>query len=85
MIEENLTVQSPHGLHARPAVEFVKAAQQFQSTVTVIKDGREANAKSLVSLLALGINQGSVINIQADGPDETVAVQTLSKLVAANG
>ncbi len=69
------------GLHARPAAVFVQTAARFQARVMVGKGGKEANAKSIVSLLSLGVEQGSTITIRAYGPDEVSALATLASLV----
>lgn len=69
------------GLHARPAATFVKQAGKFKSSVTIVKDGKEANAKAMLSVLALGASMGSIITIKADGEDEQNAVTTLVELI----
>jgi phosphocarrier protein HPr len=78
-----VTVTNATGLHARPAARFVEAARSYECTLSVAKEGREGNAKSLVSVLRLGINQGSVITIDADGPDEDRAVAELREFLEA--
>jgi phosphoenolpyruvate-protein phosphotransferase len=74
-------IQSAHGLHARPATTFVDLAKQFQSEVHVRHDHKLANGKSLVSLLQLGAEGGSLIRIMAHGPDEDAALQALKAAV----
>lgn len=81
MVEKQVTVQNKTGLHARPAAEFVKAAGKFASDITLIKEGNEANAKSIMSVMSLGAGQGSQIIIRADGPDASQAVDALVTLV----
>jgi phosphotransferase system HPr (HPr) family protein len=78
---EEVVVTNPTGLHARPAARFVELARGFESTVSIEKDGRQGNAKSLVSVLKLGINQGSLVALAAEGPDENRAVEALSELL----
>ncbi|MFN2290609.1 MAG: phosphoenolpyruvate--protein phosphotransferase [Anaerolineae bacterium] len=77
------TVQGAHGLHARPATAFVDLAKQFEAQIHVRHDGRVANAKSLVSLLQLGVEGGSTVRIMAEGPDASAALQALQKAVEA--
>jgi phosphocarrier protein HPr len=84
MHEITLPVQHKVGLHARPAALFVQTAKKFKSDIVVTKDERQANAKSILSILTLGANQGSKITIQATGEDEQVAVKALQELVEAN-
>ena len=84
MIETKLVVQNPHGLHARPATEFVQVAQTFQAAITLEKDGKSGNGKSLIGVMSLGIGQGAEITLLADGADEVAAVQALRELVEPN-
>ena len=78
-------VALPHGvdLHARPAAAFVRAAMAFEADVTVAAGEREVNAKSLLSVLALGAKAGSPLVLRADGADAATAVEDLGALVTA--
>lgn len=77
MHSERVVISNETGLHARPASIFVNNASQFESNITVICGGREANAKSIISVLALGACKGSEITIKAEGKDEKAAVAKL--------
>jgi phosphocarrier protein len=81
MYQREVTILNKSGLHARPAAEFTRAASMFRSGVYVIHKGRKINAKSIVNILAGGIVQGAGIILEAEGPDEFVAVETLAALV----
>jgi phosphotransferase system HPr (HPr) family protein len=70
-------------LHARPAANFVRTAMRFSATVWVSTGEREANAKSLLSILALGARRGTVLRLRAEGDDATAAVDALAATVAA--
>jgi phosphocarrier protein HPr len=84
MPEIMLTVRNEVGLHARPAVLFVQAAQRFQSDIRVVKDGAEGNAKSFKSILALAVNKNDQVLIRAEGPDDQEALDALAQLVEEN-
>lgn len=84
MFSKEVVVQNQVGLHARPATFFIQKANEFKSSVWVEKDERKVNAKSLLGVLSLGITKGSVINIIADGNDESAAVATLVNLIESN-
>jgi phosphotransferase system HPr (HPr) family protein len=88
MEEAQFTITSPAGLHARPAAHFVRTAAGFQTSVrvrTLSRDAeREADAKSILSVMTLGIEQGHIISITADGPDEAAAIEALRALVEGN-
>ncbi len=78
-----VTVQGRHGLHARPATNFVELAKQFKADIRVRSNGQVADGKSLVSLLRLGVEGGKTIRIMAEGPDEDVALPQLKAAVEA--
>jgi phosphotransferase system HPr (HPr) family protein len=81
-------VQSESGLHARPAAAFVRAAAGFSSTVrleNVTAARPAADAKSIVGVLAAGVERGHVVRVVADGADEDRAVETLRELLVGLG
>ena len=84
MPEVKLVIRNKVGLHARPAVLFVQAAQGYRSDVRVIKDGKEGNAKSFKSVLALAVNQNDEVVVRAEGADADAALTALAKLVEDN-
>lgn len=81
MYSQDVTITCPNGLHTRPAAEFVKAAKGFSSEITVTSGGKSASAKSLFKLQTLGLAQGTVITLSAEGEDEQKAVEFLANLI----
>jgi len=81
MIERKVRIPNMLGLHARPASLFAKMAEQFESEITVEKDGVEVDGKSILGLMMLVAEKGSEILIRVDGPDEKDAMEALVKLV----
>jgi phosphocarrier protein len=79
-----LVVRHKVGLHARPAALFVQTAMAYQSTIAVTKDGASGNARSILAILALGVNQDDEITISAEGPDEQEALAALIGLIESN-
>ena len=75
------TVIDPIGLHARPAAVVVKAANQFKSQVTLTCDGKEANLKSIMNVLALGVKCHKEITITAQGKDAGIVIAELEQLM----
>jgi phosphotransferase system HPr (HPr) family protein len=69
-------------LHARPAADFVRTALGFNSKLTVAAGDREADAKSLLAILALGAKRGSTLRLTADGDDAEAALDALSGCVS---
>ncbi len=69
------------GMHARPAAEFVKTAGRFSADITVEKDGLEVNGKSIMGVLMLAAEQGSMLVLTANGNDAAEALEALGDLV----
>ncbi len=83
MVSKEIIVRNQVGLHARPATFFIQKANEFKSSIWVVKDERKVNAKSLLGVLSLGITRGTVVTVVADGTDENEAVETLNELAKA--
>lgn len=84
MPEITVVVNSKVGLHARPASLFVQTAGKYSSDIKVKHGERSANAKSILNVLTLGVNQGAEITIEAEGADAPEALAALRDLVNAN-
>ena len=83
MAERQVQIVNKNGLHARPAAEIVKAAGQFASDVTLVRDDLEVNGKSIMGVMMLAAECGATITLRAVGPDADVAVDTLAGLVSS--
>ena len=81
MKQKTLTVSS--SLDARTAALFVQTAGKFQSTIKIQLDNKEANAKSIMGMISLGLLEGSDITITADGTDEDAAIAEASSFFSA--
>lgn len=80
MTEKNVTVTNPLGVHARPSAMIVQTASKFRADVSLIKDGNLVNAKSMLGVMTLAAEMGSVVTIRADGSDEEKAVEALVRV-----
>jgi len=81
LIKKELTIKNKQGLHARPAALFVQVANKFDSRITVRRDAEEVNGKSIMGILMLGAEKGSLIVIEADGADAETALAELEKII----
>ena len=81
MTRRQVTVRNRLGLHARAAARFVHAANAFRSRVTVTRDGRTMDGKSILGILLLAASQGTALVLGAEGDDEGAAVDALAALV----
>jgi phosphotransferase system HPr (HPr) family protein len=82
-IERHATLPATVALHARPAGLLVRAASAFAADVFVSANGRRANAKSILDILALGAEGGVELVIDASGDDAAEAAEHLAVLVPA--
>ena len=80
MITKKLTVQNKLGLHARAAAKVVSTANEFESTIIITKDKKNADARSIMKLLMLSASQGSRISVEVDGVDQKDAMKSIEKL-----
>jgi phosphotransferase system HPr (HPr) family protein len=82
VVDRRVTLPADVDLHARPAAEFVRAAMRFSSQLWVVADEREADAKSLLSILALGLKRGTTLELRAAGDDAVSALDALGATIA---
>jgi phosphocarrier protein HPr len=81
--QRQVQVRNRLGMHARAAVKFVQLANKYRSEVKVLKDGQEANSKSIMGLLTLVAAHGVVMTLVCEGDDARTAVDALAELVEA--
>ena len=80
MITKKLMVLNKLGLHARAAAKVVSTANKFESTIIITKDGKNADARSIMKLLMLSASQGSSISIEVNGSDQNDAMRSIERL-----
>lgn len=75
-----LVVLNRLGLHARAAARIASLAQQYQATITLEKNGMQADAGNILEILSLGCSPGSTVQVRVQGPEATAAMQALKDL-----
>ncbi len=80
MIEKTLKVLNEEGLHARPAGILAKSAAGFSSTIEISFNGKNVNAKSIMSLMGLGLKKDSEFLLKINGTDESNALLAIEEL-----
>ncbi len=80
-IEKTVTVGNQMGLHARVATVVVQMMRNFECEVTLVKDGMEVDARSVLGLLLLAATPGSEILIKGNGPDSKNAVDRICQII----
>jgi phosphocarrier protein HPr len=79
--ESSVALPEAVALHARPAATFVKTAMRYRSRVSVGVNGKVADAKSILAVLALGATGGTMLNLSAEGEDAAAALDALAACV----
>ena len=82
-MDRQVTIQNKLGLHARPAMQFVDVANQFQCAVKVCKGDQAVDGKSIMQMMMLAATAGTVLKIVADGNDAAKALDALEQLINA--
>ena len=73
-------VSAPHRLHARPSARLVRAAQVFEAEIILVYNGKRADAKSILDVIALSVGQGERLEIEVAGGDAEAALDALTQL-----
>lgn len=85
MKQFEFTVRDPLGIHARPAGMLVKEAKAFADTVvTITQGGTTVKATQLMKLMSLGVKQGDVVTVAAEGINEDAAIMAISDFLNNN-
>ena len=82
MIRRDVTIINRLGLHARAAAKLVATASRFGASVRIEREGRGADAKSIMAVMMLAATRGTPVTLVADGADEAQALDALASLVA---
>ena len=81
MVKDTIIIENETGLHARPATEISKEAMRYKSDIKFVVNGKEANAKSPLMIMAAGIKSKSEMEIICEGEDEKEALDGLKAVI----
>ncbi len=79
MVSKTFVVENKFGIHARPARLIVEAAMTYQCNVSIVKNGEEINAKSIMGILMLEARKGTELTVKCDGIDENEAAAEMER------
>jgi phosphocarrier protein HPr len=82
LTEREVEIVNRLGLHARAAAKLVQTAGRFDSRVSLVLDGDEVDAKSILGILLLAAAQGSSVVVRCEGEDEDEALEAVARLIA---
>ena len=81
MIREPVTIINKLGLHARASAKLNALAQTFEARITLEREGQQADAKSIMSIMMLAASKGTEIALEVEGPDEEAAFAAIRQLI----
>ncbi|AZO93572.1 HPr family phosphocarrier protein [Iocasia frigidifontis] len=83
MLQDKIRIVNESGLHARPATLLTQKAANYKSEILIIYNDKEANAKSILSVMSLGVSCGKEITLKVEGEDEERALKELKEFFAS--
>lgn len=75
MTKRSIQIKLENGLEARPVALLVQEASKYESRIYIQSEEKRVNAKSIMGMMSLGLNNGDVLTVSAEGTDEDVAVE----------
>lgn len=77
MVKNTVQIQMPNGLDTRPIAMLVQVASQYRSQIHLSNGNKTVNAKSIMGMMTLGLDNGETVTITAEGADEADALKSL--------
>jgi phosphocarrier protein HPr len=81
MRQQEVEIINKLGMHARASAKLTQLAAKYQCEVSLARNGRKVNAKSIMGVMMLAAGKGSRITLETDGPDEGEAMEALVALI----
>ena len=81
MLQKTITISNKLGLHARASAKLTKLAGSFRCEVSMTRNDRRVNAKSIMGVMMLAAGLGAEVEIETDGPDEQPAMDAIVALI----
>jgi len=82
MQQREIEIVNNLGLHARASAKLTQLAAKFPCEVSLSRNGRKVNAKSIMGVMMLAANKGSKVILETDGADEAAAIEALAALIS---
>ncbi len=84
MIKKSMTIALKGGLEARPVAELVQVASKYDSRIYIELGTKRVNAKSIMGMMSLELDNGDEMTVSADGADEQQAISDIEKFVTSH-
>lgn len=84
-MKQKFVIISEYGLHARPATRLVTQAMGYESELNLTAFNRSVNMKSIMGVMSLGIYNGEIIEVEAEGSDAEEAIKGITDFLINEG
>ena len=81
MVKKSIEISCPGGLEPRPIAELVQVASKYESKVYLETETKRVNAKSIMGMMSMDLDNGDFITVSADGIDEDLAMEDLQRFM----
>lgn len=82
MIRKSITIGISNGLEARPIAMLVQVASQYTSNIYLESEARKVNAKSIMGMMSLALDNGENVTVSVDGADEEEAMKSIEEYLS---
>lgn len=82
MTKKNMQINLENGLEARPVALLVQEASKYESTIYIQSGEKKVNAKSIMGMMSLGLDNGEELVVSAEGTDEQKAIEGIEKFLS---
>ena len=82
MTKKDVQIKLENGLEARPVALLVQEASKYDSTIYIQSGDKKVNAKSIMGMMSLGLDNGEQLQVSAEGADEQLAVDNIEKFLS---
>ena len=83
-MKQQFIITDEVGLHARPATSLVNEISKFASDATISVEGKSANLKSIMGVMALGVKKDHIVDVETTGSDEAEAMDAIENAIIDN-
>lgn len=84
MVKKTMVVALKDGLEARPIAELVQMASKYDSRIYIELGTKRVNAKSIMGMMSLELDNGDTMVVSADGDDENAAIDEIAGFIAGS-
>ena len=82
-MKEIVTVNVKESADVSPVAMLVQLASRFESDIYIVDGSKRFNAKSIMGMMTLGLEEGKELSLTATGADENEAIREIAHYLEA--